>query len=253
MKRIIVLLFAMPIIIFANAQTNGKTVKKTVAVKTVAAKPLFKNLLDSFSYAAGFNVASNMKAQGITNLNSALMQKAINDVYANKSSLLSNEQMNYSLQSQMQIFEGSKMVAVTKAAAPEIARGVAFLNENKKRKEVITLPSGLQYEVLKASEKEIKVKPTLIDTVVVNYIGSFTNGIEFENSYKSGMPATFLVTQVIAGWTEVLQLMNAGDKWKVYIPTELAYNLTPRDPKAIPPGAALVFEMTLEDVKKSSK
>jgi FKBP-type peptidyl-prolyl cis-trans isomerase len=134
------------------------------------------------------------------------------------------------------------------SSAAEIAKGVAFLDANKKRKEVTTLPDGLQYEVLKASGNPT-VKPKLTDTVVVNYVGTLVDGHEFESSYKRGEPATFQITGVIKGWTEILQLMSPGDKWKVYIPTELAYYLNPRDPNVIPPGAALIFEIALEAIK----
>lgn len=219
--------------------------KPKVAAKPAVVKGPFKNLLDSFSYAAGYAVATNMKAQKVNSINPLVMQKAIDDVYKGKKSLLTQEQMNSSLQKQSAVF-------AKESSAAEIAKGVNFLKENKKRATVITLPSGLQYEVITRAPDSSTVKPTLVDTVVVNYIGSLIDGREFENSYKMGQPATFRVTGVINGWVEILQLMRVGDKWKVYIPTEMAYFLTPRDPNQIPPGAALVFEMTLEGIKPGS-
>lgn len=236
MKKVFLLAVVMGVFFYAGAQTKPKVAAKPVAVKTG-----FKNLLDSFSYAAGYNVATNMKSQKIMNLNPVIMQQAINDVYKGKQPVLTPEQMNACIQKQVDVF--------TKASsAAEIAKGVAFLDANKKRKGVTTLPDGLQYEVLKAAENPT-VKPKLTDTVVVNYVGTLVDGHEFESSYKRGEPAVFQVTGVIRGWTEILQLMSPGDKWKIYIPTELGYYLTPRDPNVIPPGAALIFEIALEAIK----
>ena len=238
MKKVLVSVLTIGSFFLAAAQTKPK-----VVAKPVVAGSAFKNLLDSFSYAAGYNVANNMKAQKISNINPVMMQKAIDDVYKGKPSLLTQDQMNASMQRQVDFFNKA-------ASAAEIAKGVAFLDANKKRKEVITLPDGLQYEVLKKSDSST-AKPKIGDTVVVNYVGTLIEGREFDNSYKRGAPATFLLTEVIRGWTVVLQLMSPGDKWRVYVPTELGYYLNPRDPNQIPPGAALVFEMTLEGIKPS--
>lgn len=236
MKKVFIVMPALLTFFYGAAQNKGKA-----TTRQAAPKGIFKNLLDSFSYAAGYNVATNMKAQKINKLNTTIMQRAIDDVYKGKQLLLTTEQINASLQNQMQAFTKS-------AASTEIEKGVAFLNANKKRKEVITLPSGLQYEVLKKSDTGT-IKPRAIDTVVVNYVGTLIDGKEFENSYKRGQPAIFQMMGVIRGWTEILQLMTVGDKWKVYIPTEMAYNLNPRNPELTPPGAALIFEITLEGIK----
>ncbi|MFM2327192.1 MAG: hypothetical protein RIR31_1394 [Bacteroidota bacterium] len=234
-------------LVIAFAYTVNAQVKKTGVAKPVVSKNTFKNLLDSFSYAAGYNVANNMKAQGITAVNTELMKKAIDDVYKNKKSVLTQSQLNSCLQNQIQVFSKNKEADLQKKSTAEIAKGVAFLEANKLRKEVIVLPNGIQYEVIKSADS-ITAKPMISDSVTVNYIGTLIDGKEFDNSYKRGQPATFRVTGVIRGWTEILQLMHVGDKWKVYIPTELAYNLNPRDPNQIPPGAALIFEISLEGV-----
>jgi FKBP-type peptidyl-prolyl cis-trans isomerase FklB len=127
------------------------------------------------------------------------------------------------------------------------AKGRAFLEANKKRKEVITLPSGLQYEVIKNGDAN---SPTakIVDTVVVNYRVALFDGEDIENSFKSGQPAVFPVTGVIKGWIEILQLMRKGDHWKVYVPSELAYDAAGNGP-AIPPHSTLKFEMLLEDIR----
>ncbi|MGC4099919.1 FKBP-type peptidyl-prolyl cis-trans isomerase [Ferruginibacter sp.] len=243
MKKVLVCMLATAAVYSVTAQTKPKTPAKPAA-KPVVAKGTFKNLVDSFSYAAGYTVANNMKQQHISKVNTAMMQRAMDDVLKGKQPLLTNDQMAACMQKQMDVFS-------KEASAAEIAKGVAFLDLNKKRKEVVTLPDGLQYEVI-TKAPDASIKPRLIDTVVVNYTGSLVDGTEFNNSYKMGQPATFVVSGVIKGWMEILQLMSVGDKWKVYVPTELAYYLSPRDPNVIPPGAALVFEISLEAIKPST-
>jgi len=238
MKKVLFSVLALAGFSAAVAQTKAKTAP--VKAATVTASPI-KTLLDSFSYAAGYNIAMNMKEQGITSVNTALVQRALSDVFQNKKSLLTPEQTNACLQDQLKIF-GEKKEKELKAP------GLAFLEANKKKPGITVLPSGLQYEILtKATEAGPKPKPE--DTVVVNYVGSLINGTEFENSYKNGQTATFPLNRVISGWTQILQLMTIGDKWKVYIPTEMAYGMNPRDPKTIPPGSVLIFEISLEAIK----
>ena len=132
------------------------------------------------------------------------------------------------------------------------AEGEAFLANNAKRPGVFTLKSGLQYEVLKKSDSAVLVSPTLEDTVVTNYKGTLIDGTEFDNSYKRGQPLTLPVGGVIKGWTEALQLMHVGDKWKIYIPSELGYGERGAG-QAIPGGATLVFEMELLGIKPAVK
>lgn len=225
-----------------SAQTKSP-VKKAVA-PLPAKSSVMKSLNDSFSYAAGMNIALSMKEQGITQLNHALMQKAIQDVFNNGKCLLTKEQAGMTLQQQLQIYGQKK-------GNEQKAKGNAFLAANKNKKGVITLPNGLQYEVLQAGEAN-GIKPTAADTVVVDYAGSLSDGTEFDNSIKRGEPATFPVGGVIRGWTEILQLMTKGAKWKVVIPSELGYG--ERGAGApIPPNSVLVFEITLRDIKPAVK
>lgn len=240
MKKVLALMLAVSIFFYSTAQ-KVKVVAKPAVAKTAVAKGVFKNLIDSFSYAAGYNVANNMKAQKISRINPVIMQKAIDDVYKGKQPLLTMEQMNACMQRQINDFSKA-------ATDAEITRGVVFLETNKKRKDVITLPSGLQYEIIKSASDSSVIKPKLIDTVVVNYAGTLIDGHEFESSYKRGLPAKFQVSGVIRGWMEILQLMRVGDKWRIFVPTVLAYYLNPRDPNQIPPGAALIFEISLEEI-----
>src|SRR6478752_3264745 len=140
MKKVVIPMLLLAVVSVANAQTT----KPVSPAKKAVVAPM-KNLLDSFSYAAGYNIALNMKDQGITNLNTALLQKAISDVFANKTPQLNTEQVNSSLQKQLQIF------AEKKAEASKVA-GRTFLETNKKRSGVTTTASGLQYEVLVAGD-----------------------------------------------------------------------------------------------------
>jgi len=236
MKQIIIGITALLCVAAVNAQN-----KKPVTSKPVAAKPVLKNLLDSFSYAIGYNVAMSMKGQNMNKVNAALMQRAVEDAFKGRQPLLTAQEIGACMQKQVEVF-------TEEVAGPEIIKGREFLALNQKRKEVATLPDGLQYEILKKSDNPT-IKPKLTDTVVVNYIGNLVDGKEIDNSYKVGAPVVFPVNGVISGWIEILQLMTPGDKWRVFIPTEMAYNLKPRDPKLIPPGAALIFEITLEAVK----
>jgi FKBP-type peptidyl-prolyl cis-trans isomerase FklB len=127
------------------------------------------------------------------------------------------------------------------------AEGEAFLAENKKKEGVKTLPSGLQYKVIKAGAGK---KPKATDTVTVQYRGSLVNGTEFDSSYKRGTPATFPVTGVIPGWTEVLQLMEVGAKWEVVIPSNLAYGERSAGAQ-IGPNSTLIFEVELISVQEA--
>ncbi|MEY4703549.1 MAG: hypothetical protein RIR96_1446, partial [Bacteroidota bacterium] len=131
------------------------------------------------------------------------------------------------------------------AAQKEI--GTAFLAENKKKPGVTTLPNGLQYEVMTAGDPNGQ-KPTAKDTVVVHYVGTLIDGKEFDNSVKRGEPATFPLGGVIRGWTEILQQMTVGAKWKVYIPSELGYGERGAGGQ-IPPHSTLIFEINLLGIK----
>lgn len=241
MKKLLLSFLALSMLVLAAEAQVKKTPPKTSAAPSRA---LMKNLLDSFSYAAGVNIAQNMKEQGIDKLNSELMLKAIDDVMKNKTTLLTQDQCNMKLQEQLRVFQQNKLNV-------EKQKGAAFLAKNKTRKEVVALSNGLQYEVLKSGEAG-GAKPTAVDTVVVHYTGTLIDGKEFDSSLRSGQPISFQLTGVIRGWTEILQLMTKGDKWKVYIPSDLGYGDQGYSP-AIPPGATLIFDIELIDIKPTVK
>jgi FKBP-type peptidyl-prolyl cis-trans isomerase len=213
---------------------------KTPAAKPAAVQPILKTLNDSASYAVGISVANFYKQQGITKLNSSLVSKGINDMMGGKKTLFDDATANIVMNrcmSQIQV-EKSK---------PTIEAGQKFLAQNKIKPGIKITASGLQYEILKEGEGE---KPVAKDSVTCHYRGTFINGEGFENSYDRGAPITFAVSGVIRGWTEGLQLMSVGARYKFYIPYTLAYGAF--DYNGIPGGSALVFEIELLGVKKNN-
>lgn len=229
MKKFII---AALVLLSLSVQAQKKPVRKPAST-TTSSKNSLSNLTDSASYALGLSVAKFYQQQGLKNLNTALIAKAINDVQSNQKPLLGEEVANETI-----------MFYVNPALKQTIAEGKKFLAQNKTRAGVKTTASGLQYEVLKDSTG---AKPRAIDTVVVNYRGTLMNGTEFDNSYKRGEPITFPLNQVIKGWTEALQLMPVGSKYKFYIPYNLGYGLNGQGP--IPGGAPLIFEVELLAIK----
>jgi FKBP-type peptidyl-prolyl cis-trans isomerase FklB len=141
------------------------------------------------------------------------------------------------IQQKLQQFMTQKISAVKEA-------GIKFLEENKKRPGVITLPDGLQYEILTKGTGPV---PKATDTVQANYMGTLINGEEFDNSYKRGQPLTIPVSGVIRGWTEALEMMPVGSKWKLFIPSDLGYGDRGAG-GAIPGGSALIFEIELLNI-----
>jgi FKBP-type peptidyl-prolyl cis-trans isomerase FklB len=246
MKKTTIGIFALLFVGMATqAQTKPapKPVAKTSpnpAAKPAVAAPILKSGLDSFSYAVGLNIAASMKQQGITSVNGTAMQKAIDDVLKNRTTLLTNEQANMTLQEKLQEF------AMKKSSA-EKERANLYLANNKKKPGVTTLPNGLQYEVITAGDPN-GMKPTPQDTVVVHYAGKLIDGTPFDASYDRGEPASFPLNGVIRGWTEILQLMTKGAKWKVTIPSDLGYG-DRGGGGTIPPGATLIFDIELLDIK----
>lgn len=213
-------------------------------IKKPPTKPLVKKTspktalssLDSLSYAMGVQTAEYYKMQGAEKINSAMIKKAYDDVYNNKTLLISPQTCDMTIQTKLQEFMLKKINA-------EKEKSAKFLEENKKRPGVITLPDGLQYEIITKGTGPI---PTATDTIKANYIGTLINGQEFDNSYKRNEILTIPVSGVIHGWTEALELMPVGSKWKLFIPSDLGYG--DRGAGAIPGGAALIFTIELLDI-----
>jgi len=219
----------------AFAQTP-KTVKKAPAAVTPAPKPL-KTALDSVAYSIGLSVGGSLKAQGLSNINTNLLLKAINETLKDQKTELNPEQANQYIGEYFQ-----KQASVQGNANLEAGR--KFLEENKKRPNVKTTESGLQYEVVKLGEGP---KPADTSTVKVNYHGTLTDGTVFDSSVERGEPVEFPVNRVIAGWTEALKLMPVGSKFRLFIPANLAYGERATGPK-IGPNSTLIFDVELLEI-----
>lgn len=215
----------------------AKPVAKPAAKPATPAAPLLKNITDSASYAIGISVANFYQQQGMSSINSKMVAQAIEDVLGKKKVLIDDMEANSVMMRLM-------MRAQEEKAKVHIESGRKFLEENKKRSGVQTTASGLQYEVL---TQGTGAKPTADDTVTVNYVGTLIDGQEFDNSYKRGQPISFPLSGVIRGWTEGVQLMSAGSKFRFYIPHELGYGTN--EAGAIPAGSTLIFEVELLEVK----
>ena len=208
--------------------------------------PELKTDKDKFSYALGMNFGENFRKQGLE-LDPAVFAKAFAESFNGGKTAITDQEMQALLKAAAQ--EIQKRQAAQQAAKGEAAQkeGEAFLAANKSKEGVVTLPSGLQYKILKAGTGE---KPTLDDTVVCNYKGTLINGTEFDASEKHGGPLTFPVKGVIAGWTEALQLMPVGSKWQLFVPSNLAYGA--QGPGDIGPNATLIFEVELVSIQKAA-
>ncbi|WP_289110916.1 FKBP-type peptidyl-prolyl cis-trans isomerase [uncultured Bacteroides sp.] len=193
--------------------------------------------MEKLSYALGMVIGHNLKGMNVTNLNSADFAQAVADVLAGEKTALTDDEA----QTTVSTFLQQQQEEQSKAARAE---GEAFLAENAKKEGVTVLPSGLQYTVLREGEGR---KPAATDSVKCHYEGTLTNGTVFDSSYRRGEPATFPLNGVIAGWTEGVQLMAEGAKYRFFIPYNLAYGERGAG-QSIPPYAALIFDVELIEV-----
>ena len=196
------------------------------------------NELDKVSYSLGIGLADNLKSQGIEELNPNALADALTDVFEGKNLKISREESHNLMQAYFQNPQSKKADALK-------AEGEAFLAANKNKSGVVTLPSGLQYEIITEGNGP---KPGPTAQVTTHYHGTLINGEVFDSSVERGQPATFGVNQVIKGWQEALQLMPKGSKWRLFVPYDLAYGDRGAGGK-IGPYAALVFEVELIDIK----
>jgi len=206
-----------------------------MCISSISMAQNFKSEKDSVSYSIGVIFAKKMKSQGVTDLNPDMVAKAVQDYMAGTMTLISEQECETIMRNHMTSMQAKK----TEAAKAE---GTAFLAENAKKPGIMTTTSGLQYEVL--SKGASTSSPTLTDKVKVHYHGMLTDGRVFDSSVDRGEPISFPLNGVIQGWQEGLQLMSVGDKYKFYIPSDLAYG--ERGAGAmIGPHSALVFEVEL--------
>lgn len=179
-----------------------------------------KKELDRISYALGLSMGNNFRASGIQEINVEDFADGVAAVFYGSEPKMTYDEAKAEIQKFFTALEEKQRAEAAKMADVNEAAGKKFLEENGKRVEVKTTASGLQYEVIKEGDGE---QPTAQDQVEVHYTGKLIDGTVFDSSVERGMPATFGVTQVIPGWVEALQLMKAGSKWRLFIPSQLAY------------------------------
>jgi FKBP-type peptidyl-prolyl cis-trans isomerase len=207
-------------------------------------RPALKTEKDKVSYAVGLEFARSIKGQGIE-VDSKLLVMGLNDALSGGKPLMTEEDLRTTMLAVQEEVKQKQMQAMTKAAEENKKAGDAFLAENAKKEGVVTLPSGLQYKILKAGEGK---KPADADTVACNYRGTFVDGTEFDSSYGTGKPATFGLKGVIPGFGEALKLMSVGSKWQVFVPSKLAYGDRGAN-NVIGPNSTLVFEIELVSIQ----
>jgi FKBP-type peptidyl-prolyl cis-trans isomerase FklB len=229
-------------VLMAQAKKPATTAKKPAPATTTQA--VMKNAVDSFSYAIGLSIANFYKAQGVKDINNQLVLKAITDVKNNKS-VMNDSVANSCIVTHIENARNPNAAKDRARIAENKKLGAAFLAENKQKPGIVTLPSGLQYMVL---QEGTGPKPTLADRVKAHYTGSLTNGTVFESSYTNNQPITIGVGEVIRGWTEALQMMGTGSKWRLFIPSDMAYG--DRESGAIPGGSVLIFDVELLEIVK---
>ncbi len=209
-----------------------------------ADKTELKTDKDKASYAIGMDMGTSLKKNDI-DVDPEVLSQAIKEVMAGKKTLMTVDEEHATL-STLQKGLQDKMQTKMKALGEKNKKeGEAFLAANKKKPGIKTLPSGLQYQVITEGNGK---SPKATDTVTVQYKGTLLDGTEFDSSYKHGQAVTFPVNGVIKGWTEALQLMKEGAKWKLFIPSELAYGETGTPGGPIGPNATLIFEVELSKV-----
>lgn len=195
--------------------------------------------MEKVSYALGVSIGHNLKSSGIDSLNQENFAKGMNDILSGSEVSMSDQELD-------EVLKAFFTELQAKQSAKEIESGKAFLEENKNNAGVVTLPSGLQYQVLKEGYGE---KPLLTDKVKCHYHGTLIDGTVFDSSVERGEPAEFGVSQVIPGWVEALQLMTIGSKWRLFVPSDLAYGAQGAG-QVIKPHSTLIFNVEILEIVK---
>jgi FKBP-type peptidyl-prolyl cis-trans isomerase len=226
------------------AQTPTAKTGAAAAAKTQAPLTL-KTQKEKASYAIGMNIGRNLKKDSVE-VDPAVLYRALKDAYTGNKLLLTDEEAKTALTT-LQTEVRAKEEAKSKAVAVENKKiGEAFLAANKTKEGVVTLPSGLQYKIIKEGTGP---KPTAEDTVLCQYRGALVDNTEFDSSYKRGEPLKIPVGGVIKGWTEAIQLMPVGSKWQLFIPSNLAYGERGAPGSPIGPNSTLVFDVELISIE----
>ena len=211
--------------------------KKEAETKTASSSAIATQA-DSVSYAIGVSIGQNLKRDKMTDVNPDLISTGIKSVYNSDSSIMNGAKAQACIQNYYQAKEKMK-------GSENLEKGKMFLAENGKKDGVKTLPSGLQYTIIKDGTGS---KPKLTDKITAHYHGTTIDGNVFDSSIQRGQPAQFGVNQVIPGWTEALQLMSVGSKWKLFIPSNLAYGEIGN--RGIEPNSVLIFDVELISIDK---
>ena len=225
-------MMALGILLFA-AQVNA------------AETETFKTYEEKVSYGLGVDMARNLKRMGIA-FDADILMKGFKDEASGGKLLMTEEELREIMSTHYDELTRKREQAMRLMAEENRKMGEAFLAENRTKEGVVTLPSGLQYKILRAGSGR---KPTDADTVECHYRATLVNGIEFDSSYRTGQPATLKVKGLIPGWTEALKLMPVGSKWQLFIPPELAYGERGAATRHVGPNTTIIFELELIDIK----
>lgn len=246
MKKLLLPLAVVSAISLSACNEKSQTPAADAAAAT--AEVALSSPEQRLSYGVAQNVAKQMKASGLP-LDNAAFVAGFNDVMNDRPARMSDEEIAAEMQAYQDKVMKEKQAEMDKIASENEQAGKVYLEENAKREGVVVTDSGLQYEVVEKGEGAV---PTASDRVVVHYAGKLIDGSEFDSSYARNEPAKFGVGQVIPGWTEALQMMPVGSKWKLTIPAELAYGAAGAGGR-IPPNSTLVFDVELLDIEKAEK
>ena len=245
MKKLNLLMLLCLFVFVANAQGKKKEKKKKKNETTVVSEAVvLPTFMDSLSYPYGMRIGMDFQKNNIEGMNGPFIGKGIESVLdTSKTKVMTQQEAMKIIQLYSQRLQEEQEQAFQQKYAQNKQDGIAFLEANQQKQGVITLPNGLQYEILTEGNG---AKPMLKDQVKVHYHGTLIDGKVFDSSVERGQPATFPLQRVIVGWTEILQLMPVGSKWKVYIPQELAYGS--QNQGQIAPFSTLIFEIELLEI-----
>jgi FKBP-type peptidyl-prolyl cis-trans isomerase FklB len=227
----------------AKTGRGTATTAKAPAAKSESATTL-TTPKDKLSYAIGLNVGRSLQKDSVV-VDPTILEQGLRDALSGGKTLMTDEDARAAIVAIQTELRKKQEETMKQAGEVNKKQGDAFLAANKTKEGVVTLPSGLQYKILKEGTGP---KPTATDSVVCNYKGTLIDGTEFDSSYKRGQPATFPVDKVIQGWTEALQLMPVGSKWQLFIPPEMAYGARGPSP-TIGVNSTLIFEIELLSIQ----
>jgi len=245
MKKLFLFFSLASLTFCVNAQAKKKPV--TAAKPAGATAVAMKNADDSVSYAIGVRVADFFKQQNVKHPNVSMVSKAVQDVLKGGSLMLNEQQCNNAIMSYVNQGEMERAKQNAAAADGNKKLGKAFLDDNKTKPGVVELPSGLQYQVVTQGTGP---KPAAADKVKCSYKGALLDGTVFDSSDQHGGAIEFSLNNVIPGWTEAIQLMPVGSKWRLFIPSNLGYGDSQPPGSSIKPGSTLIFDVELLDIVK---